>query len=175
MLFFKGPAGVTPPGGPVVRPTGVRQLDYEGELALVVGADRTVLGWAVANDVSARDYRDPTLLSQKAGDTFCPWGPWVTTADEIPDPYDLRLRTWVNDELRQDATTAELIFRADEILAAIGRTIQLVPGDLVLTGTPAGVGITMDPPRVLEPGDRVRIEIDGLGAIEHEIVAEGRS
>ena len=126
-------------------------------LAFVIGADGGVGGWAVADDVSARDFREATLVRQKAGDIFCPWGPWVTTADEVPDPYGLRLRTWVNGELRQDAMTSELIFRADEILATLNRTIRTQPGDLVLTGTPSGVGLLMDPPGLLEPGDRVRI------------------
>ena len=171
LLFLKGPGSVTAPGGPVLRPEGVCQLDYEGELAFVIGADGGVGGWAVADDVSARDFRETTLVRQKAGDTFCPWGPWVTTADEVTDPYGLRLRTWVNDELRQDAMTSELIFRADEILATLHQTIRTQPGDLILTGTPSGVGLLMDPPGLLEPGDRVRIEIDGLGAIEHMIVS----
>ena len=170
MIFLKGPASVTAPGGPVIRPAGVRQLDYEGELAFIAGPGRSVIGYAVANDVSARDFREPTLVRQKAGDTFCPWGPWVTTADEIADPYALTLRTWVNGELRQEASTAEIIFRAGEILDALNQTIRVQPGDLVLTGTPAGVGLLFDPPRLLSRGDVVRVEIDGLGAIEHRIV-----
>jgi len=172
MIFLKGPASVTAPGGPVIRPVGVRKLDYEGELAFIAGRGRSVVGYAIANDVSARDFREPTLVRQKAGDTFCPWGPWVTTADEIADPYALTLRTWVNGELRQEASTAEIIFRAGEILDALSRTIRVQPGDLVLTGTPAGVGLLFDPPRLLSPGDVVRIEIDELGAIEHRIVDE---
>ena len=170
LIFLKGPDSVTAPGGPVIRPAGVRQLDYEGELAFIAGPGRSVSGYAIANDVSARDFREPTLVRQKAGDTFCPWGPWVTTADEIADPYALMLRTWVNGELRQEASTGEIIFRAGEILDALSRTIRVQPGDLVLTGTPAGVGLLFDPPRLLSPGDVVRIEIDGLGAIEHRIV-----
>src|SRR6201999_832559 len=119
-----GPASVTGPGVPVVRRPGVEQHDYEGELAIVVGPGGSVFGDAVAEDVSARDFlSDSQLTRHKAGDPFCPWGPWVTTADEVPDPYALRLRTWVDGELRQDATTGDMIFRAEAILAAIARTI----------------------------------------------------
>ncbi|MBW0101029.1 fumarylacetoacetate hydrolase family protein [Pseudonocardia sp. KRD291] len=171
MVFLKGPASVTAPSGPVVRPPTVERLDYEGELAWLIGPDGGVGGYAIANDVSARDIPDRMMTVHKGGDTFCPWGPWVTTADHVPDAYDLRVRTWVDGELRQDASTADMIFRADQLLAHIGRTIMLRPGDMILSGTPDGVALGSDPPRFLEPGQVVRIEIEGLGSIEHEIVA----
>jgi acylpyruvate hydrolase len=169
-LFVKGPASVTGPADPIIRPAGVTELDYEAELALVLGVGGAIAGYAVANDVSARDFRhEQQLLRHKAGDSFCPWGPWVTTADEIEDAYALRIRSWVDGDLRQDATTAEMLFRADAIVAALGRTIALQPCDVILTGTPAGVGLGQDPPRFLGAGQRVRIEIESVGSIENEV------
>jgi 2-keto-4-pentenoate hydratase/2-oxohepta-3-ene-1,7-dioic acid hydratase in catechol pathway len=121
--------------------------------------------------VSARDLQgaEPQWTRAKGADTFCPLGPWVTTADEVPDAGDLRLRTWVNDELRQDTSTSDLIFGTREIVDFIAQTCTLVPGDVILTGTPNGVGAAFDPPRWLLSGDRIRIEIDGLGTIEHPV------
>ena len=172
MVFTKVPTAAAPPGGPVRCPTVVRRLDYEGELAVVMGAGGEVAGYAVADDVSARDLqrREPQWTRAKGADTFCPFGPWVTTADEVSDPEALRLRTWVNGELRQDSSTADLIFGVEALVAFLSETCTLRPGDLILTGTPSGVGMAMDPPRFLEYGDVVRIEIEGLGAIEHPIV-----
>jgi acylpyruvate hydrolase len=172
IVFLKLPSSVAPPGGPVPRPPVVRRLDYEGELAVVMGRDGAVAGYAVADDVSARDLqgREPQWTRAKAADGFCPFGPWVTTADEVPDPQGLRLRTWVNGELRQDAGTGDLIFGIEQLIAFISETCTLEPGDLILTGTPHGVGMAMDPPRFLEPGDVVAIEIEGLGRIEHPVV-----
>jgi acylpyruvate hydrolase len=127
----------------------------------------------VADDVSARDLqgREPQWTRAKGADTFCPWGPWVTTADEIGDPAALQLRTWVNGDLRQDASTGDLIFGIDQLVAFLSETHTLSPGDLILTGTPDGVGVAMDPPQFLQTGDVVRIEIEGLGWIEHAVEA----
>ena len=171
IVFQKQPAASAPPGGPVRVPDVVRRLDYEGELVVVMGADGRVAGYAVGDDVTARDLqrREPQWTRAKGADTFCPWGPWVTTADEVADPGALALRTWVNGDLRQDASTANLIFGVEELVAFLRETCTLEPGDLILTGTPAGVGFAMDPPQFLAAGDRVKIEIEGLGAIEHEI------
>ncbi|MDQ6805862.1 MAG: fumarylacetoacetate hydrolase family protein, partial [Actinomycetota bacterium] len=105
----------------------------------------------------------------KGADTFCPYGPWITTVDEVPSAEDLLLRTWVNGELRQDARTADLIFGPQELVEFISETCTLMPGDLILTGTPSGVGMGLDPPRFLQSGDVIRIEIEGLGAIEHPV------
>lgn len=173
MLFLKAAPSVTAPSGPVIYPAATKQLDYEGELALVIGQGGTVAGYCVADDVSARDLQTEESLwvRGKGADTFCPFGPWVTTADEIEDAEDLRLRTWVNDELRQDSSTGDLIFGIREIVEFIAATCTLRPGDLILTGTPSGVAIGFDPPRFLAVGDRVRIEIEGLGEIGHPIVA----
>ncbi len=171
MVFTKVPTAAAPPGGPVRCPAVVRRLDYEGELAVVMGAEGQVAGYAVADDVSARDLqrREPQWTRAKGADTFCPFGPWITTADEVSDPHALRLRTWVNGELRQDSSTADLIFGVEALVAFLAETCTLRAGDLILTGTPNGVGMAMDPPRFLDSGDVVRVEIEGLGAIEHPI------
>jgi 2-keto-4-pentenoate hydratase/2-oxohepta-3-ene-1,7-dioic acid hydratase in catechol pathway len=171
IVFVKVRGSVTGPGGPVRCPAVVQKLDYEGELAIVIGAEGQIGGYCVADDVSARDLQgaEPQWTRAKGADTFCPLGPWVTTADEVPDAGDLRLRTWVNDELRQDTSTSDLIFGTREIVDFIAQTCTLVPGDVILTGTPNGVGAAFDPPRWLLSGDRIRIEIDGLGTIEHPV------
>jgi 2-keto-4-pentenoate hydratase/2-oxohepta-3-ene-1,7-dioic acid hydratase in catechol pathway len=172
LVFVKVRASVAPPGGPVRCPEVVRRLDYEGELAIVMGANGLIAGYCIADDVTARDLqgREPQWTRAKGADTFCPFGPWVTTVDEIEKPEDLSLRTWVNGELRQDSRTSDLIFGCQELVRFIAETCTLVPGDLILTGTPSGVGMGMDPPQFLQSGDVVRIEIEGLGAIEHSVV-----
>jgi acylpyruvate hydrolase len=172
VVFVKVAASVAPPGGPIRCPEVVKRLDYEGELTIVMGAGGQIGGYCVANDVSARDLqrREPQWTRAKGADTFCPYGPWITTADEVPDPGNLRLRTWVNDELRQDSSTADLIFGCDELVAFIAQTCTLQAGDLILTGTPSGVGAAMDPPAWLESDDTIRIEIESLGEIEHRVV-----
>ncbi len=171
LVFMKLPSSAAPPGAAVRCPAVVRRLDYEGELAVVMGAGGRVAGYAVADDVSARDLqgREPQWTRAKGADGFCPFGPWVTTVEEVPDPHRLRLRTWVNGALRQDSSTSNLIFTVPELVAFIGETCTLYPGDLILTGTPSGVGLGQDPPAFLASGDVVRIEIEGLGAIEHGV------
>jgi 2-keto-4-pentenoate hydratase/2-oxohepta-3-ene-1,7-dioic acid hydratase in catechol pathway len=171
IVFMKLPSSSVAPGGPVRCPAVVRRLDYEAELAVVMGADGAIAGYAVADDVSGRDLqgREPQWTRAKGADTFCPWGPWVTTADEILDPEALAIRSWVNGELRQDASTSDLIFGCRALADFIAETCTLEPGDLILTGTPNGVGVAMDPPQFLQSGDVVRIEIESLGAIEHPI------
>jgi 2-keto-4-pentenoate hydratase/2-oxohepta-3-ene-1,7-dioic acid hydratase in catechol pathway len=149
----------------------VRRLDYEGELTIVMGAGGRIAGYCVADDVTARDLQGRELqwTRAKGADTFCPFGPWVTTADEVPNPEQLDLRTWVNGELRQDSNTSDLLFGCQEIVGFISQTCTLQAGDLILTGTPSGVGQGFDPPRFLKSGDIIRIEIEGLGAIEHGV------
>jgi acylpyruvate hydrolase len=171
IVFVKVRNSVAPPSGPIRCPEVVHRLDYEGELTIVIGRDGAIGGYCIADDVSARDLqgRERQWTRAKGADTFCPFGPWVTTVEEVPDPGNLRLRTWVNDELRQDSSTSNLIFGVDQLVAHIAQTCTLEPGDLILTGTPNGVGQAMDPPRFLSSGDRVRIAIDGLGEIEHAV------
>jgi 2-keto-4-pentenoate hydratase/2-oxohepta-3-ene-1,7-dioic acid hydratase in catechol pathway len=171
IVFMKLPSSSVAPGGPVRCPAVVRRLDYEAELAIVIGAEGAIAGYAVADDVSARDLqrREPQWTRAKGADTFCPWGPWITTADEVPDPEDLAVRSWVNGELRQDGRTSDLIFGCEALVDFIAETCTLAPGDLILTGTPSGVGMSMDPPRFLASGDVVRVEIERLGAIEHAV------
>lgn len=171
IVFMKLPSSVVGPGGPVVCPPVVTRLDYEGELGVVMGERGRVAGYTVCDDVSARDLQrdEPQWTRAKGFDTACPCGPWITTADEVPAPENLRLQTWVNGEPRQDARTSDLIFSIPELVAFISEAITLEPGDLILTGTPSGVGMAMDPRRFLASGDVVRIEIETLGAIEHAV------
>ena len=155
-------------------------VDYEGELGVVIGvggrsisvssAYDHVWGYTVINDVTARDLQaaHKQWLLGKSIDTFCPIGPWIVTADEL-DPENLDLKCWVNDELRQDANTRDLIFDIPAIIACISASMTLNPGDIIATGTPAGVGIGFDPPKFLKPGDTVRIVISGIGEIENQV------
>jgi acylpyruvate hydrolase len=170
-VFVKVNTSVAAPGGPIVCPEVVRRLDYEGELMVAIGSGGRAAAYCVANDVSARDLqkREPQWVRAKGSDTFCPFGPWLTTADEITDPHKLGLRTWVNGELRQDSNTSNLVFGVEQLIDFISETCTLRPGDLILTGTPGGVGQGMQPPRYLQSGDAIKIEIDQLGSIEHAV------
>jgi 2-keto-4-pentenoate hydratase/2-oxohepta-3-ene-1,7-dioic acid hydratase in catechol pathway len=171
IVFMKLPSSAASPNAPVPCPASVKRLDYEGELTVVMGAGNQIAGYTVADDLTARDLQKRELqwTRAKGADAFCPYGPWITTADEVPDPEALALRTWVNGDLRQDSCTSNLIFKIGELIDFIAETCTFAPGDLILTGTPGGVGMSMNPPRFLEPGDLVRIEIERLGAIEHAI------
>jgi 2-keto-4-pentenoate hydratase/2-oxohepta-3-ene-1,7-dioic acid hydratase in catechol pathway len=172
IVFMKVPGSSVAPNEPVDPPrVARRRLDYEGELVVVMGSGNTVGGYAIANDLTARDLqgREPQWTRAKGFDGACPWGPWITTDDEAGDPHDLHLRTWVNGEPRQDARTSDLIFTVPRLVDHLTQTCTLQPGDLILTGTPSGVGVFMDPKRFLEAGDTIRIEIERLGAIEHAI------
>lgn len=172
-----------PYGHIVIDPRLTEKGDYEVELAVVIGASTKgvseadalscVFGYTIANDVSARDWQraDGQFDRSKSFDTFCPVGPWITTADEVPDPQGLPLRSLVNGELRQDSSTKEMLFSVAYLIHYLARGMTLEPGDVILTGTPHGVGSVMDPPRYLEPGDVVTCEIEGLGRIENEVVA----
>ena len=182
LLFAKFPNALIGPGEPIVIPPLVAKCDYEAELGVVIGsrvrnvskenAFEAVLGYLCANDVSARDlqFSDGQWTRGKSVDTFCPVGPLVA-ADEISDPHDLRIRAIVSGEVLQDSTTANLIFGVDEIIAHATKTMTLEPGDLILTGTPAGVGVFRDPQRLLQPGDEVTIEIEGVGSLTNPVVA----
>ena len=175
MVFMKLPTSSVPPTGPLVCPPVVKRLDYEAELVVVIGAGGAIAGWAVADDASARDLqgREPQWTRAKGFDSSCPWGPWITTVDELPDARGLRIGSWVNGEQRQDSTTDDLIFGPRELVSFISETCTLEPGDIILTGTPEGVGMAMDPPQFLRDGDVVRIEIERLGSIEHPVSVSG--
>jgi 2-keto-4-pentenoate hydratase/2-oxohepta-3-ene-1,7-dioic acid hydratase in catechol pathway len=166
----------------VVLPVGVsEQIDYESELTIVIGkggrnitranAMQHVFGYTIINDVTARDVqmRHQQWDLGKSFDTFCPMGPWIVTADEL-DGNNTRVRGWVNGELRQDAQTTDLIFDLPTLIETCSRGITLYPGDLIATGSPAGVGMGMNPPQYLKAGDVVRVEVDGLGVIENRFV-----
>ena len=181
VVFSKVPDCVIAPGAAIRIPGDVSQaIDYEAELLVVIGkggrgipASRAldhVFGYTAFNDVTARDLqkRHKQFLLGKSLDTFGPMGPWVVTADEV-DASDLRVRLWVNGEVRQDQSTRDLIFGVPALIEAISAGVTLVPGDLIATGTPGGVGIGFDPPKYLRPGDRVRIEIDGVGVLENPV------
>ncbi len=182
-VFNKQSTCVAGPFDDVHMPRVSQALDYEGELAFVIGrrcrhvprarAHEVIAGYLVHNDVSVRDWqlRIPTWTMGKSFDTHGPLGPWLTTADEI-DPSGLRLRTWVNGELRQDSNTKQLIFDCAAIVEHLSTAFTLEVGDVIATGTPGGVGIAMKPPKLLKVGDVMKVEIEGLGALENPVVAE---
>jgi 2-keto-4-pentenoate hydratase/2-oxohepta-3-ene-1,7-dioic acid hydratase in catechol pathway len=183
IVFTKVPETVVGPNDAVHLPGDAisSQIDYEAELTIVIGkggrnisradAMSHVWGYTIVNDVTARDVqmRHAQWDLGKSFDTFCPMGPWVVTADEL-NGQDTRVRCWVNEELRQDARTTDLIFDLPTLIETCSRGITLLPGDLIATGTPAGVGMGMSPPRWLRDGDVVRIEIDGLGTLSNRFV-----
>ena len=166
-----------------IDPGVTEKLDYEVELGVIIGkrakhvsesdAPACVFGYLVANDVSARDWQfhSSTFTMGKSFDTHGPIGPWIVTADEIPDPHALALRCYVNGELRQDSATGGMIANVWQQIAYLSAAFTLYPGDLIATGTPEGVGIGMDPQTFLKPGDVVRCEIDQIGAIENAVIA----
>ncbi|MDB5418966.1 MAG: fumarylacetoacetate hydrolase [Phenylobacterium sp.] len=182
--FNKQVTSVNGPYDPIHLPRVSAQLDYEGELALVIGrsarhvrkadAAAFIAGFMVCNDVSVRDWqqRAPTATLGKSFDTHGPIGPWLTTPDELGDPGRLALRTWVDGELRQDGGTAELIYGFGEMIEELSTVFTLEPGDILTTGTPSGVGQYMHPPLWLKAGQRVRVEIEGLGHIENLVIEE---
>jgi 2-keto-4-pentenoate hydratase/2-oxohepta-3-ene-1,7-dioic acid hydratase in catechol pathway len=182
IVFTKVPECVVGPHDDVLIPVGISSdIDYEAELTIVIGkggrnisraeAMNHVFGYTVVNDVTARDVqiRHQQWDLGKSFDTFCPMGPWIVTADEL-DGTKTRVRCWVNGELRQDGPVENMIFDIPTLIETCSRGITLYPGDLIATGTPAGVGMGMKPPRYLKAGDVVRVEIDGLGAIENKFI-----
>jgi 2-keto-4-pentenoate hydratase/2-oxohepta-3-ene-1,7-dioic acid hydratase in catechol pathway len=183
IVFTKVPECVIATGDDVVLPGAAvsEQIDYEAELAVVIGvggknitrsdAMNHVYGYTIVNDVTARDVqmRHQQWDMGKSFDTFCPMGPWIVTADEL-DGQHTRVRCWVNDSLRQDGRTEDLIFDIPTLIETISRGITLYPGDVIATGTPAGVGLGLKPPVFLRAGDVVRIEIDGIGTLQNAFV-----
>jgi 2-keto-4-pentenoate hydratase/2-oxohepta-3-ene-1,7-dioic acid hydratase in catechol pathway len=180
--FNKQRTAVAGPGDAIVLPTVSDAVDYEGELAMVIGprcqhvpaarAFEVVAGFTIINDVSARDWqwRTPTFTIGKSFDTHAPCGPELVTGDELSNPEALGIRTWVNDELRQDSTTGDMLFGCAAMIEYLTTAFPLEPGTVIATGTPAGVGAGFDPPRFLAAGDTVRIAIDGIGELVNPVV-----
>lgn len=181
--FNKQVSCIAGPFDAIAMPAVSDQLDYEVELAVVMGrscrsvepseARAAIGGYMIVNDVSVRDwqFRSPTVTLGKSFDTHGPTGPWLTLDDEIADPHEVDLRTFVNGELRQDGNTRDLLFDIYDQISYLSQVMTLKPGDILATGTPAGVGIAFDPPKFLKPGDVVRLEAGGLGHIENRVVA----
>jgi 2-keto-4-pentenoate hydratase/2-oxohepta-3-ene-1,7-dioic acid hydratase in catechol pathway len=184
LIFAKLPNSLVGASDPIVLPEISEKIDFEAELGVVIGrrakkvapseARSHVFGYTCVNDVSARDtqFGDGQWTRGKSLDTFCPVGPWVVTPDEIPDPQVLGIRCSINGELMQDSTTEHMIFDVDRLISFISQGITLEPGDLIATGTPAGVGFTRTPSRYLAEGDVVRVEIDHIGALENSVRSE---
>jgi 2-keto-4-pentenoate hydratase/2-oxohepta-3-ene-1,7-dioic acid hydratase in catechol pathway len=182
--FTKVSTCVIGPGASVEVPWSTAAVDYEGELGVVIGrrcrhvpverALEVVAGYTVVNDVSAREWqrRTPTMFLGKSFDTHGPMGPWLVTADEIPDPQGLRVRTWVNGDLRQDGSTSDMVFSCAEMIAHLSEAMTLEPGTVLATGTPAGVGGASDPPRWLVAGDVVTVAVDGVGELTNPVTDE---
>ncbi|HKX81668.1 MAG TPA: fumarylacetoacetate hydrolase family protein [Nitrososphaera sp.] len=182
VIFMKPRTALNEPFRDVICPSFVTRLDYEAELAVVVGkrtrkvaeeaAMDSVFGYMVFHDVSARDiqFRDKQFTRGKGIDTFAPCGPWITTKDEIVDPQNLRITTRVNGETRQDSSSSNMVIPIKRIISALSVTMTLEPGDIISTGTPAGVAMSMKEPRYLKDGDVVEISIEGLGSIKNRIV-----
>ena len=183
-IFNKQSTCVTGPTDPVHVPKASHVLDYEGELGVVIGrrgrhvsrddAADYIAGYLIVDDVTVRDwqFRTPTWTMGKSFDTHGPIGPWIVTTDELRDPHQLDLRTFVNGELRQESNTKQLIFDCFTLVEYFSTAFTLEPGDIIATGTPGGVGILHKPPQILKAGDVVRVEIEGIGEIENPIIDE---
>lgn len=184
LWFNKQVSCVNAPGDPIHKPRVSDALDYEGELGMIIGrrcrhvpkerAHEVIAGFCIVNDVSVRDWQfhSQTMTMGKSFDTHGPVGPWLVTPDEIGDPHDLNIRTLVNDEVRQDSNTRHLVFDCYDQIAYLSQAFTLMPGDIISTGTPGGVGVAMQPPSFLKTGDKIRIEIDKIGVIEQEVISE---
>ena len=184
LLFAKWPNALIGPGEPIVLPAESQQVDYEAELGVVIGAAAKhvsetdaldhVRGYLPLNDVSARDlqFADKQWTRGKSPDTFCPVGPQLVPREQVDDPQALAIRCVVNGETLQDSSTSQMIFSVAEIIAYVSRVITLEPGDLIATGTPAGVGVFRDPKILLKDGDEVTVDIEGLGALTNPVKGE---
>jgi len=182
IIFMKPRTSIVGPGEPVIKPRFVEELDYEVELAIIIGrkgkdipvseASDYIFGYTVFNDISARDiqFKDGQWTRGKSFDTFAPIGPCITTATQIGDPNNLRLRTRVNGEIRQDSSTSRMIFNVYEIVHHLSRVMTLEPCDIIATGTPGGVAVFMKPePKFLQPGDTIEVEIEKIGTLRNPI------
>ncbi|MDH4377206.1 MAG: fumarylacetoacetate hydrolase family protein [Ramlibacter sp.] len=178
-IIFKVPSSIAAPGATVAKPPLVQKMDFEGELAVVIGrfasnvepheALACVGGYSLVNDLSAREFQFDVNPAQttfaKSADGFCPFGPTLVTADEIPDPQSLRLRTWVNGALMQEASTQEMLFPVASLISYLSQYITLEPGDVLATGTPAGIGAFRSPPVYLTRGDCIEVTIEEIGSL----------
>jgi 2-keto-4-pentenoate hydratase/2-oxohepta-3-ene-1,7-dioic acid hydratase in catechol pathway len=182
MIFTKAVSAVIGPGEAIRMPLVTSAVDFEGEMAVVIGtrakevssqeALNYVAGYTICNDVSGRDYQQRSSpTAGKSFDTFAPLGPAIVTRDEIPDPHVLEIRTVVSGEEMQRSTTRHLIFNVNYLIDYLSHIFALEPGDVITTGTPAGVGVFRNPPRFLKPGDTVRIEVEKVGILENPVVA----
>jgi 2-keto-4-pentenoate hydratase/2-oxohepta-3-ene-1,7-dioic acid hydratase in catechol pathway len=180
-MFPKWANAILDPGEPILRPRGCQKLDWEVELGVVIGRTARyvareqaldhVFGYTIVNDVSARDFQFVTSqwAKGKMADTFCPVGPCIADHEEVANPHDLQLRTWVNGKLMQNGSTTKLIFDVGYLVSYLSNLITLSPGDLIATGTPPGVGAGMKPPQFMGPGDVCRLEITGIGVLENPV------
>jgi 2-keto-4-pentenoate hydratase/2-oxohepta-3-ene-1,7-dioic acid hydratase in catechol pathway len=182
-IIFKVSSSVTAPGAPVPRPASVTKMDFEAELAVVIGgygkdvpeadALSLVAGYTILNDLSAREFQFDIQPAQttfaKSMDGFAPMGPWLVTRDEIPDPQKLDVSCWLNGTRMQHANTSDMLFPVATLIAYVSRFMTLEPGDVIGTGTPAGIGAFRTPPVYLQPGDSLRFEVAGVGSMEHQI------
>ncbi len=184
IFFLKAISSICGPNDDTIIPKGSVKTDYEVELGIVIGsrasyvseqdAPRHIAGYCVVNDVSEREFqieRGGQWTKGKSADTFCPIGPWMVSADEVPDPGKLQLWTEVNGERRQNSNTADLIFGVNKIVSYVSQFMTLMPGDVIPTGTPSGVAMGFKPPKFLKPGDRVRLSVEGLGEQNQLLVA----
>ncbi len=183
-FFTKQSTCVIGHGDSIHQPKVSDKLDYEGELAFVIGkrcrhvpvekAHEVIAGFTIANDVSVRDWqaRSATMMIGKSFDTCGPLGPWIVTADELVNPHQLSIKTWIDDELRQDGNTQQMIFNCYEMVAYLSQAMTLEPGDVITTGTPSGVGVKMTPRGYMKPGQTVKIEIEGIGILSNEVIEE---
>lgn len=181
VIFLKPRTALNTPHGDVVSPSYVKRLDYEAEIAVVMGSQvkkvseeqslDAVFGYMIFHDVSARDiqFRDKQFTRGKGIDTFAPCGPWITTKDEIKDPQNLRITTKVNGEIRQNSSSSNMVIPIKKIISSLSNLITIEPGDIISTGTPAGVAMSMKEPRYLKQDDLVEISIEGLGTIRNRI------
>jgi len=181
VIFMKPRTAIAGPNDKIIKRPFVKELDYEGELAVVIGkkskdisvseAMDCVFGYTVLNDVSARDFqfRGSQWTPGKSFDTFAPTGPCITMSNQLPDPGNLGIKTWVNGELRQNGNTHDMIFSIAQIIHHLSRVMTLEPCDIIATGTPSGVAMAMKPPKWLNAGDVVRIEIEGIGTLENTV------